>query len=108
MALKLGTRFDLVICNQVVEHLPDSLVDKFVAKLAAHTERTLIVSTTFELEQGAIKGHVQDPISEAEFRSWFSKFAPRDTGKLEIVFSGDKFGGRFRPKMNIIGVWTRL
>ena len=81
MALKLGTRFDLVICNQVVEHLPDSLVDKFVAKLAAHTERTLIVSTTFELEQGAIKGHVQDPISEAEFRSWFSKFA------LEILAS---------------------
>ena len=104
MKLQLGTRFDLVICNQVVEHLPDSLVGAFVRKLASHTQETLIITTTHELEAGAIKGHVQDPISEAEFRSWFAGIKER--GTLEISFIHNNFK-RYRPKGNIIGIWKR-
>ena len=70
LTLKFGTKFDLVICNQVVEHLPDSVVGKFVQKLM-EISRVLIVSTTYEMPQGTIQGHIQDPISEAEFCSWF-------------------------------------
>ena len=105
MGLKFVTRFDLVICNQVIEHLPDSLVPQFVAKLARHTAGTLIVSTTHMLKFGVIKGHVQDPISEAEFRSWFAPLAQQ--GTLEVLFCKGGPRGHTSKKANIIGVWTR-
>jgi hypothetical protein len=44
------------------------------------TSRVLIVSTTYMLPNGAIYGHVQDPISELKFRSWFA------SGKGSIVY----------------------
>jgi 2-polyprenyl-3-methyl-5-hydroxy-6-metoxy-1,4-benzoquinol methylase len=60
--------FDLVISNQTVEHLADPA--GFIAKLVA-LGRGLIVSTTYEVPQGMIPGHVQDPISYDTFASWF-------------------------------------
>ena len=79
LKLQFVVRFDLVICNQVVEHLPDGVVQPFVAKMM-RTSRVLIVSTTYMLPNGAIYGHVQDPISELKFRSWFA------SGKGSIVY----------------------
>jgi hypothetical protein len=34
MQLKFGTRYDLVLCSQVVEHLADEVVENFVTKMA--------------------------------------------------------------------------
>eukprot|EP00320_Phaeocystis_rex_P003881 CAMPEP_0119095366 /NCGR_PEP_ID=MMETSP1178-20130426/169245_1 /TAXON_ID=33656 /ORGANISM="unid sp, Strain CCMP2000" /LENGTH=275 /DNA_ID=CAMNT_0007079165 /DNA_START=72 /DNA_END=899 /DNA_ORIENTATION=+ len=84
-----GLRYDLVICSQVVEHLHESFVRNFTRKLMS-IAKVLIVATTFNVPDGTIPhltsspndttsdcdltgclGHVQDPISEAEFRSWF-------------------------------------
>ena len=73
LTLNFGpTPFDLVICNQVVEHLPDGVVEPFVRKLR-QVARLLIVSTTLDLPRGVIHSHVQDPISKAKFRTWFER-----------------------------------
>ena len=69
--LKFPAGFDLVTCNQVVEHLPDGVVERFVQKMMSHA-KVLIVSTTHNVSHGVVDGHVQDPISEQKFRSWFS------------------------------------
>ena len=107
MQLAFGTRFDLVICNQVVEHLSDSNVTRFVTKLASHTGPggTLLVSTTHRLPFGVIKGHVQDPISEERFRSWFRPV--QSQGTLEVVYCEGGPHGHSNSKGNIIGIWTR-
>ena len=68
--LKWGTRFDLVFCNQVVEHLPHGVVELFVEQLM-RVARVLIVTTTADLPKGTLRGHVQDPIPRSEFESWF-------------------------------------
>jgi hypothetical protein len=60
--------FDLVLCTQVVEHLDDP--KPFIQKLLS-LGKTIIVSTTYEVPQGACKYHVQDPISAEKFQSWF-------------------------------------
>ena len=75
------TVFDVVICNQVVEHLPNRLLQRFVRKMK-HSARLLVVSTTLDLPRGAIESHVQDPISEARFRGWFETPAPRAPGRI--------------------------
>eukprot|EP00965_Chrysotila_dentata_P249926 6209154-Pleurochrysis_carterae.AAC.1 len=71
LKLEFATKYDLVTCQQVVEHLPPGVVELFVQKMMS-IARTLIVSTTLELPFGVIGGHVQDPISESKFRSWFN------------------------------------
>jgi hypothetical protein len=70
MTLNFATVFDVVICNQVVEHIDDDKVKQFVAKMQS-IAKVLMVTTTYEMPFGDIQGHVQDPISENEFRSWF-------------------------------------
>lgn len=66
--LDFGQTFDLVISNQTIEHLKDP--KGFVAKLLG-LGRGLILSTTYKVASGTIEGHVQDPIDEDKFRSWF-------------------------------------
>lgn len=60
--------FDLVISNQMVEHLDQPV--EFIEKLIS-LGRGLIVSTTYETPAGLIEGHIQDPISLEKFKSWF-------------------------------------
>lgn len=66
--LDFDERFDLVISNQTVEHVDNPA--GFVEKLL-DLGRGLIISTTYEVESGAIEGHIQDPISFEKFQSWF-------------------------------------
>jgi hypothetical protein len=82
--------FDLIICNQVIEHLDDPA--SFAAMLLSKCNR-LIISTTFETPAGLIRGHVQDPISLEKFESWFPRrmiccFISRGSvsGKIVAVF----------------------
>ena len=76
MAQHFVTPFDLVVCCQVVEHLPDSLVGRFVTKLASHA-RVLIVSTTFQLPSGAINGRNPARVELALFRSFAARARTR-------------------------------
>jgi len=57
--------FDLVICNQTIEHLEDPR--SFCSKLL-QLGRALIISTTYEVPHGLIPGHLQDPISFSKFK----------------------------------------
>jgi len=80
-------QFDLVINNQVIEHLTNDTVRPFVQKILS-LGRVCIISTTFEMLHGTIPGHTQDPISMDRFKSWFAN--PPYPGKFttEVVTDG--------------------
>ena len=64
------SKFDLVMCNQVIEHMDDP---ETFAIMLCNVSRRLILSTTFETQAGVISDHVQDPISLKKFESWFPR-----------------------------------
>lgn len=109
MQLKFGTRYDLVLCSQVVEHLTDEVVEIFVTKMASHAS-VLVVSTTHEMPHGVIEGHIQDPVSRTKFEGWFEE-SKRWGALTHVSFqktvklrhpNGTIFMGE-----NILGVWRR-
>lgn len=110
MNLQFGTTFDLVLCSQVVEHLPDEIVIRFISKMAG-LSRVLIVSTSYEMPTGTIDGHVQDPISEEKFRSWFAKSPGGELKSVVKVPSSTKLvdpsDGVAKQATNIVGTWKR-
>lgn len=84
-------RFDLVLCLQVLEHVPDA--GAFALKLLAVAE-TLVVSVPYRWRPGACKEHVHDPVDEGKMRAWFRRepvFSylarePRGTERLVQVY----------------------
>lgn len=95
MTLDFPHRYDIVICSEVVEHLTDDVVQGFVQRLL-EVGKTVIVTTTFELPEGTVPGHVQDPISREEFVSWFGSSA----GEVLIETLEERPGWQ-----NIIGIF---
>ena len=83
----VGRKFDLVVCSQVVEHIPTGVVEKFVRRMM-QVAKTLIVSTTYEMPPGTIHGHVQDPISTQKMLSWFDHSDV--PGKIVHYFHSDR------------------
>ncbi|MBR4641200.1 MAG: hypothetical protein IKO74_00580 [Selenomonadaceae bacterium] len=77
-------KFDIVTCFQVMEHIKDDQIHAFADKLLAVTEKLLIVSVPYMWAKGACKYHVQDPVDEEKFLSWFDK-SPE--APLKPVFS---------------------
>ena len=98
LELQFATRFDLVTCTQVLEHLSDDRARAFVRKLQRETRPAgglLLVSVPFEMPSTWIPckaakkarrfrgvpdsctGHLQDPLSAAEFASWFNQSEAR-------------------------------
>jgi 2-polyprenyl-3-methyl-5-hydroxy-6-metoxy-1,4-benzoquinol methylase len=63
-------KFDLILCNQVIEHLAEP---SNLCHLLLQRSRRLIISTTFETPAGVISGHIQDPINYDKFLSWFPR-----------------------------------
>jgi len=61
------SEFDLVICLQVLEHLPEP--DVFARKLL-DTGRTIIISVPYKWPKGACKYHLQDPVDEEKLEMW--------------------------------------
>jgi SAM-dependent methyltransferase len=59
--------FDLVLCLQVIEHLPRP--QPFARKLL-RTGRTVIISVPYRWPAAAHESHLNDPVDEAKLRSW--------------------------------------
>lgn len=66
------SKYSVVTCLQVMEHLKDDVVKPFAAKLLASGE-TVIISVPFEWPEGSCDVHYQDPVTEEKFKSWFNK-----------------------------------
>ena len=59
--------FDLVLCLQVLEHLPRP--QPFARKLL-RTGRTVIISVPYGWPAGGHESHLHDPVDEAKLRLW--------------------------------------
>jgi hypothetical protein len=69
LTLDLDESFDLALCLQVLEHIPD--VAAFARKLMA-TAPHLIVSVPYNWEPGEAQ-HLHDPVDEEKLASWFGR-----------------------------------
>ena len=69
LALDIAERFDLGLCLQVLEHIPD--VSAFARKLLATTPH-LIVSVPYRWEKGP-DDHLHDPVDLAKLSGWFGR-----------------------------------
>ena len=81
---------DLVTCTQVLEHLDDAVARRFVARLqqATAVDGVLVVSVPLEMPHGWVKGHTQDPLSRAEFASWFAGGGGAVVAHVDVVQHG--------------------
>lgn len=77
-----ATRFDLVLCLQVLEHLDDPT--PFARKLL-QTGTTVIVSVPYMWPKGFCEWHVQDPVNETKILTWMG----REWLEHSIVEDGD-------------------
>lgn len=60
-------RFDLVLCLQVLEHIPDATT--FAKRLFA-AGSTVILSVPYRWPRGKCKEHIHDPVDEEKLRAW--------------------------------------
>jgi hypothetical protein len=85
--------FDLVLCLQVLEHLPDPA--PFARKLLA-IGRTAIVTVPYRWPGWVTDEHLHDPVDEAKLRGWVGR-EPTETAIVEdlemrrliAVYDGD-------------------
>ncbi|MGD1700496.1 tetratricopeptide repeat protein [Dapis sp. BLCC M229] len=63
-------RFDLLMCLQVIEHVPNARA--FCQKLL-ETARLLVVSVPYKWPKGQTKGHIHDPVDLEKMNSWFGR-----------------------------------
>jgi SAM-dependent methyltransferase len=59
--------FDLVLCLQVLEHIPNA--QEFARRLFAAGD-TVIVSVPYRWPRGKCKFHIHDPVDDAKLREW--------------------------------------
>lgn len=79
--------FELVLCLQVLEHLPDA--DEFARKLLA-SGRTVIVSVPYKWRADDHDRHLHDPVDEAKLRGWtgldpLDSLIVDDDGKRRLI-----------------------
>lgn len=72
LAWQPDTTFDLVLCLQVLEHLPDPA--PFCRKLLA-AGRLVIVSVPYRWPNGLCTYHLQDPVDLAKLLRWTGRAA---------------------------------
>jgi hypothetical protein len=70
LAAEISKAFDLCLCLQVLEHIPD--VEAFARKLL-DTSKHLVVSVPYKWKQGKPNGHIHDPIDKIKLWSWFGR-----------------------------------
>jgi glycosyltransferase involved in cell wall biosynthesis len=67
-------QFDLCLCLQVLEHIPDAA--SFAQKLLTTAPR-VIVSVPYLWPADSCEGHVHDPVDETKIESWFGRAPDR-------------------------------
>ena len=72
----LPRRFDLCLCLQVLEHVPDAT--PFARKLLRAADH-VVVSVPYKWPAGVSKNHVHDPVDEAKMRIWFGREPDQST-----------------------------
>jgi hypothetical protein len=70
-------RFDLVLCLQVLEHIPDA--HRFAQRLLAGARHRVIVSVPYRWAADRSAHHVHDPVDEDKMLRWFGR-QPISTG----------------------------
>ncbi len=60
-------QYDLVLCLQVLEHIPDA--SRFARKLFK-CGPVVIVSVPYQWKAGSCRYHVHDPVDDAKLKSW--------------------------------------
>jgi hypothetical protein len=89
LAWETAERFDVVLCLQVLEHIPEARA--FAQRLLAMTRRHLIVSVPYKWPAGGCTEHVHDPVDEAKLDAWLgrtpsaSTVVRERTGKARLV-----------------------
>ena len=111
-------KFDIVTCFQVLEHIDDEHVKLFANRLLETAENLLIVSVPYLWAKGACKYHLQDPVDQIKFASWFdisseSKLKPvfsrviyddKRIGRLVVVFAS-KYIAESLDSLNETETW---
>lgn len=80
------TKFDLVTCLQVLEHVPDA--GKFAQKLF-EVGRDVLISVPFKWPADSSKNHVHDPVDQHKLLSWTGR-KPSYAVIATEVFAGKK------------------
>ncbi|PSO53322.1 MAG: hypothetical protein BRC35_16430 [Cyanobacteria bacterium QH_10_48_56] len=86
------SRFDLVFCLQLLEHL--EYPAPFAQKLL-DTGKTIVISVPYKWHEESCEYHIQDPVDENKLlswtqKSWLEKFVVQDYGaaRMVAVFEG--------------------
>lgn len=87
-------RMSVVTCLQVIEHLPDDVVERFGAKLRASADVT-IVSVPYCWPAGRESSHIQDPINHDKL----ARFMGGRPDRAALIRDG--------KSRRLIGVWNR-
>jgi len=90
-----GSKYSVVTCLQVMEHLQDDVVKPFAAKLL-ESGGTVIVSVPHEWPLGSCDAHYQDPVTEEKFRGWFDK-EPSTLQVVKETSNWNRLVARFDP-----------
>ena len=64
-------RFDMVLCLQVLEHIPDA--QHFAQQLLASARHRVIVSVPYRWAADRSSHHVHDPVDEDKMLGWFGR-----------------------------------
>jgi hypothetical protein len=72
--------YSVITCLQVLEHLDDETVKKFMNKIFEHCD-IVIISVPYKWEKGRCEHHLQDPIDVNKFY----KMVGIDPVKIQIV-----------------------
>lgn len=76
LMFKMPQNADLVLCLQVLEHLPDEIVGPFSRKLL-DSGKNIIISVPYKWPKGFCKWHQQDPVDIDKLERWTQREADR-------------------------------
>jgi hypothetical protein len=71
LTYKFSERFDVCLCLQVLEHIPDAAA--FAQRLLASARWHVIISVPYKWAASRSPNHVHDPVDEAKLATWFGR-----------------------------------
>lgn len=71
LSYKAPEPFDMTLCLQVLEHIPDARA--FAQQLLASAQQHVVVSVPYKWAADRSQYHVHDPVDEAKLLAWFGR-----------------------------------